>query len=73
MKNLLLLVTCLTASINALAGWVIDPAGSYVGFASVKNGLIAENHSFKQITGTIEDSGVANIAVAHRHIEIGTD
>ena len=69
MKNLLLLVTCLTASINALAGWVIDPAGSYVGFASVKNGLIAENHSFKQITGTIEDSGVANIAVTLSSVE----
>ena len=69
MKNLLLLVICLTASINALAGWVIDPAGSYVGFASVKNGLIAENHSFKQITGTIEDSGVANIAVALSSVE----
>jgi len=69
MKNLLLLVICLAASFNALAGWVIDPAGSYVGFASVKNGLIAENHSFKQITGTIEDSGEANIAVALSSVE----
>jgi hypothetical protein len=69
MKNLLLLVICLTASTNALAGWVIDPAGSYVGFASVKNGLIAENHSFKQITGTIEDSGDVEIAVALSSVE----
>ena len=69
MKNLLLLVICLTASTNALAGWVIDPAGSYVGFASVKNGLIAENHSFKQITGTIGDSGDVDIAVALSSVE----
>ena len=69
MKILLLLVICLTTSINVLAGWVIDPVGSYVGFASVKNDLIAENHSFTQITGTIEDSGDANIAIALASVE----
>jgi hypothetical protein len=52
-----------------LAGWVIDPEGSYVGFASVKNDLIAENHSFTQITGTIEDSGEANIVIALASVE----
>ena len=46
MKNLLLLVACLTAPVHSLADWVVDPVGSYVGFASVKNDLIAENHSF---------------------------
>lgn len=69
MKNLLLLVICLTTSIHVLAGWVLDPVGSYVGFASVKNDIIAENHSFTQISGTIEDSGDANIAVALASVE----
>ena len=69
MKNLLLLVICLTTSVHVLAGWVIDPEGSYVGFASVKNDLIAENHSFTQITGTIEDSGDANIVIALASVE----
>ncbi|MFP6802302.1 MAG: YceI family protein [Pseudomonadales bacterium] len=69
MKNLLLLVICLTTSVHVLAGWVIDPEGSYVGFASVKNDLIAENHSFTQITGTIEDSGEANIVIALASVE----
>ena len=55
MKNLLLLVACLTAPVHSLADWVVDPVGSYVGFASVKNDLIAENHSFTAITGTVED------------------
>ena len=69
MKNLLLLVICLTTSVHVLAGWVIDPEGSYVGFASVKNDLIAENHSFTLITGTIEDSGEANIVIALASVE----
>ena len=69
MKNLLLLVICLTTSVHVLAGWMIDPEGSYVGFASVKNDLIAENHSFTQITGTIDDSGDANIVIALASVE----
>ena len=69
MKYVLLLVICLTTSVHVLAGWVIDPEGSYVGFASVKNDLIAENHSFTLITGTIEDSGDANIVIALASVE----
>ena len=69
MKNLLLLVICLTTSVHVLAGWVIDPARSYVGLASVKNDLIAENHSFTDVTGTIEDSGNAKIVIALASVE----
>ena len=69
MKNLLLLVICLTTSVHVLAGWVIDPEGSYVGFASVKNDLIAENHSFTDVTGIIEDSGSAKIVIALASVE----
>ena len=69
MKYVLLLVICLTTPVHVLAGWVIDPEGSYVGFASVKNDLIAENHSFTQITGAIEDSGDANIVIALASVE----
>ena len=69
MKNLLLLVACLTAPVHSLADWVVDPVGSYVGFASVKNDLIAENHSFTAITGTVEDSGDVNIAIALSSVE----
>jgi hypothetical protein len=69
MKYVLLLVICLTTSVHVLAGWAIDPEGSYVGFASVKNDLIAENHSFTLITGTIEDSGDANIVIALASVE----
>ena len=69
MKYVLLLVVCLTSSAYVHAGWVLDPEGSYVGFASVKNDLIAENHSFTQITGAIEDSGDANIVIALASVE----
>lgn len=57
-------MVCLTTSANVLAGWMVDPEGSYVGFASVKNDLIAENHSFTRIAGTIEDSGELKIVIA---------
>ena len=69
MKNLLLLAICLTTSVHVLAAWVVDPAGSYVGFASVKNDLIAENHSFTDVTGIIEDSGNAKIVIALASVE----
>jgi hypothetical protein len=69
MKHLLLLMVCLTTSVHVLAGWVVDPEGSYVGFASVKNDLIAENHSFTQIAGTIEDSGDLKIIIALASVE----
>ena len=69
MKYLVLLMVCLTTSAHALAGWMVDPEGSYVGFASVKNDLIAENHSFTQIAGTVEDSGDVKIVVALASVE----
>ena len=69
MRYLILLMVCLTTSVNVLAGWMVDPEGSYVGFASVKNDLIAENHSFTQIAGTIEDSGELQIVIALASVE----
>ena len=69
MKNLLLLVICLMTSAHVLGAWVIDREESYVGFASVKNDLIAENHSFTGVTGIIEESGNAKIAIALASVE----
>ena len=69
MKYLLLFVICLTTSVHVLGGWVVDPVGSYIGFASTKNDLIVENHSFTKITGTIEDTGEAKIVIALASVE----
>ncbi len=69
MKYLLLLMVCLSASTHVLAEWRVDPESSYVGFASVKNDLIAENHSFTQITGAIDASGDAKIVIALASVE----
>jgi len=69
MKNLLLLVICLMTSAHVLGAWIIDPEGSYVGFASVKNDLIAENHRFTDVTGIIEESGNAKIVIALASVE----
>lgn len=68
MKILLgLLVWLITGS--AMAQWTVDPQGSYVGFASVKNELIAENHSFKEISGSVSTSGEAEIVIALASVE----
>ena len=56
-------------SAHVLGAWVIDPEGSYVGFASVKNDLIAENHRFTDVTGIIEESGNAKIVIALASVE----
>ena len=57
-----LVVACYAAGLKA--EWVIDPEGSYVGFASVKNELIAENHSFTALSGTVSDAGQARVEIA---------
>jgi len=69
-----LLLTLITAIVTVLpqvghADWKVDPAGSYVGFASVKNDLIAENHSFTTISGSVDESGQARIEIDLASVE----
>ncbi len=59
----------LLASMPVLADWQVDPEGSYLGFASVKNDLIAENHSFTDISGSVSSSGEAEIVVSLASVE----
>jgi len=68
MKQLLGLLVWLFAG-SAMAQWTVDPEGSYVGFASVKNDLITENHSFKDISGTVSATGAAEIVIALASVE----
>ncbi|MBO6555942.1 MAG: YceI family protein [Pseudomonadales bacterium] len=68
MKQIFALLA-LMASTHALADWLVDPDGSYLGFASVKNDLIAENHSFTNISGTVRRSGEAEIVVSLASVE----
>lgn len=51
------------------ADWLVDGAGSYLGFASVKNDNIGENHHFTSLSGGISDEGQVSVIVALASIE----
>ena len=69
MKRLFLSFLMTMGSVFALAGWEVDPTGSHIGFASVKNDLIAENHTFTEVTGRVSVAGEANIKVTLASVE----
>ena len=64
MKQLILLTICLSASFGTSGNWEIDANKSYVGFSSVKNKVITENHTFKKLSGTVSSSGKARIIIS---------
>lgn len=51
------------------ADWTLDPAASYLGFGSVKNDLIAENHSFGTLTGAVTSQGNAVVTIDLTSVE----
>lgn len=65
----ILTVMLLLFSATASADWQVDPNGSHIGFASVKNDLIAEIHSFTEMTGVVSASGLATIVVQLTSVE----
>jgi polyisoprenoid-binding protein YceI len=69
MKRLFLYFLMTMGSVFAFAGWEVDPTGSHIGFASVKNDLIAENHTFTELTGRVSVAGEANIKVTLASVE----
>jgi polyisoprenoid-binding protein YceI len=69
MKRLFLSFLMTMGSVFAFAGWEVDPTGSHIGFASVKNDLIAENHTFTELTGRVSVAGEANIKVTLASVE----
>ena len=69
MIRVLIGLILLTNGMLAVGEWKVDPTGSHLGFGSVKNDLIAENHSFKEISGTVSDEGLAQIEVTLASVE----
>ena len=69
MKRLFLSFLMTMGSVFAFASWEVDPTGSHIGFASVKNDLIAENHTFTELTGRVSVAGDANIKVNLASVE----
>ena len=72
MKKLLLICLALVAPMlctQAWANWQLDNEQSYLGFATVKNDLIAENHSFTGLSGSISETGGVSVTVDLKSVE----
>ena len=69
MLRVLFFLTLILTSFLVLGDWEVLPDGSYIGFASVKNDLIAENHTFRQLSGKVTADGTAKIEVALASVE----
>ncbi|MEO0680830.1 MAG: YceI family protein [Pseudomonadota bacterium] len=58
----------------ALAGgWAVDSAASAFAFVSVKNGEIAEAHSFGELTGEVHEDGAAEVRLGLGSVETGIE
>lgn len=56
MKKLALVVAA-ALSFSAAADWSVNSAQSSLNFVSVKNEVVAETHSFKDLTGSLTEAG----------------
>ncbi|ATC93380.1 YceI family protein [Pseudoalteromonas tunicata] len=68
LKALLCSALCLS-SMPLLAHWQIDNSLSRVNFVSVKKNTIAEVHSFKKVSGEIEDDGLFEMDIDLTSVE----
>lgn len=69
MKKTLVLLSALVLPFSALADWTLDSDSSSLNFISIKKGTAAETHSFKTVTGSINDSGIATITIKLASVE----
>lgn len=62
MKKLALVVAA-ALSFSAAADWSVNSAQSSLNFVSVKNDVVAETHSFKELTGKLTEAGEFAVAI----------
>ncbi len=62
MKKLALVVAA-ALSFSAAADWSVNSAQSSLNFVSVKNDVVAETHSFKDLTGKLTEAGEFSVAI----------
>ena len=58
-------IACLLISISqfASANWQLDNASSKLHFVSTKKGTVAEVHTFKQLSGSIDSTGLVSLSI----------
>jgi polyisoprenoid-binding protein YceI len=63
-----LLATALSVG-PVLAGWDLDPQRSHLAFVSIKAKDIAEIHTFREMSGTIDDAGDVKVSMMLDSVE----
>lgn len=53
----------LAGSVPAFAGWNLDGSKSSIGFSSVKNDAVFEQHGFRNLSGSISDDGEVKLTI----------
>ncbi len=59
----LALVVAAALSFSAAADWSVNSKQSSLNFVSVKNDVVAETHSFKDLTGKLTEAGEFSVAI----------
>ncbi|KOO59322.1 hypothetical protein WH43_04545 [Rheinheimera sp. KL1] len=68
MKKLALVVAA-ALSFSAAADWSVNSAQSSLNFVSVKNDVVAETHSFKDLTGSLTEAGEFAVTIPAMSID----
>lgn len=61
MRFILLFISLI--SIPAFSAWQLDNEKSKLSFVSIKKNTVAENHTFSQLSGEVDDNGLVNIII----------
>ncbi|TDR76392.1 YceI family protein [Photobacterium lutimaris] len=56
-------MTLMLGATGTWAGWKLDSTHSSVGFSSVKNDSVMEQHGFRNLSGSISDKGEVSLAI----------
>ncbi len=67
-KSLLLSALCFSAS-QVYADWQLEADQSHIHFVSIKKAQVGEVHTFKQLSGSIDESGKAAITIQLDSVE----
>lgn len=65
----LALVVAAALSFSAAADWSVNSAQSSLNFVSVKNDVVAETHSFKELTGKLTETGEFAVSIPAMSID----
>ncbi len=69
----ILLLAMMTAPAARAAGWVLDPDASTLSFGSIKAGHVGEVHEFRDLQGSMDDSGTVEVIIDLASVSTGID